>query len=237
MKKGIREKKKVLWTCYSISLSSQPEEGGAQLAHLWEIWAGKKLQEVLNSALDQDPAVPWMTAWKAAVKLGNSLLQEAVVARGTSGIQRGHMENRCPGGDQVQIPRCNLSTDDFLSKERVAKGTVTPATPCSSNSLLYWTSEGKYTEPHRFCTNPGLSCMQVCLSKKWHCSCMTPSPSARMGQSFQPWCMGMATLRMHSHPKLVFWGMEAEKAIPRQLDARVFQYPLIQALISKLQKH
>lgn len=31
--------------------------------------------------------------------------------------------------------------------------------------------------------------------------------------------------------------MEREKDIPRQLDVRVFQYPLIQALISKLQKH
>lgn len=30
--------------------------------------------------------------------------------------------------------------------------------------------------------------------------------------------------------------MEAED-IPRQLDVRVFQYPLNQALISKLQKH
>lgn len=89
MKRGTREKKKVLWTCYSISLSSQPEEGGAQLAHLGEIWAGKKLQEVLNSAAEQDPAVPWMAAWKAAAELGNSLLQEAVGARGTGGIQRG----------------------------------------------------------------------------------------------------------------------------------------------------
>lgn len=62
MKQGSKRKKKVLWTCYSISLSSQPEEGGAQLAHLWEIWAGKELQEVLNSAPEQDPVVPWTAA-------------------------------------------------------------------------------------------------------------------------------------------------------------------------------
>lgn len=44
---------------------------------------------------------------------------------------RGIDANRCPGGDQVQIPRCNLSTDDFLNKEQVARGTVTPAMPRS----------------------------------------------------------------------------------------------------------
>lgn len=117
--------------------------------------------------------------------------------------------NRCPGGDQVQIPQGNLSTDKFLSKEQVAKGTVIPAMPRSSFTLF--PSEEKYTESHRFCIRAGFSCLQLCLSKKWQCS----SPSARMEWSFQPWCRFIAILRMHSHPKWVFWGMEAERDIPR----------------------
>jgi len=43
--------------------------------------------------------------------------------------------------------------------------------------------------------------------------------------------------RVHPNPNRVFGEMDAEEDIPRQLDVRVFQYPLIQALISKLQKH
>lgn len=142
----------------------------------------------------------------------------------------------CCGGRRNELDAEGMK-DTWGIEELVAKWIVTPAMPCSSDFLQYWTSEGKFTEPHRFCTSPGFSCLRVCLSKKWHCSRMTPSPSARMGQSFQPWCRFMASLRMHSHSKWVFWGVEAEKDIPRQLDARVFQYPLIQALISKLQKH
>lgn len=44
---------------------------------------------MLNSALDQDPFDPQMAAQKAAVKLGNSLSQEAAEARGVRGIRRG----------------------------------------------------------------------------------------------------------------------------------------------------
>lgn len=67
------------------------------------------------------------------------MLQEAEVAREMSGIQRVKLRThgeKCSGGDQVQIPRYNLCIN-FLSKEQVAKGTVTPAMPRSSNFLLH----------------------------------------------------------------------------------------------------
>jgi len=66
-----------------------------------------------------------------------------------------------------------------------------------------------------------------CASEERPC-CTVPLPSARMGQSFQAWCRYMASPRIHPCPKQIYWEMEAEEDSPRQLDVRVFQYPLIQ---------